>query len=123
MSVMRTIPNIGPLFEPLEDAIRLQLIPSFTGHSPSCTIERELLSLPYRLGGLGIINPTTIADSQFNASTKITSLHKDLIVQQSVMAKLPDVSSIKNQIDDWPIKKLLKISVVALHLLFNKPWI
>ena len=71
MYVMRTIPNIGPLFKPLEDAIRLQLIPSFTGHSPSCTIERELLSLPCRLGSLGIINPTTIADSQFNASTKI----------------------------------------------------
>ena len=43
-------------------------------------------------------HPTTIADFQYGASTKITGSHKDLIIQQSVMAKLPDVSSIKNQV-------------------------
>ena len=57
MYVMRTIPDISPLFKPLEDAIYLKLLPSFTGHS-CCSSERELLSLPCRLGGLGIVNPT-----------------------------------------------------------------
>ena len=96
--VMRIIPNIGPLFQPLEDAIRLQFIPAFTGHGPCSMVEREVLSLPCRLGGLGIVNPTIVADLQYDASTKITNSLKDLIIQQSVMARLPDVSSIKNKI-------------------------
>ena len=96
--VMRTIPNIGPLFQPLEDAIRLQFIPAFTGHGSCSMVEREVLSLPCRLGGLGIVNPTIVADLQYDASTKITNSLKDLIIQQSVTARLPDVSSIKNKI-------------------------
>lgn len=31
--IMRTIPNIGPLFQPLEDTICLRLIPALTGYS------------------------------------------------------------------------------------------
>ena len=64
---MSTIPDISPLFNPLKDTIYLKLLPSFTGHSSS-TSERELLSLPCHLGGLGIVNPTVIADSRFDAS-------------------------------------------------------
>ena len=99
---MRTIPDIGPLFRPLKDAIYLKLLPSFTGHSCSSftghSCERELLSLPCRLSGLGIVNPTIIADSQFDASIKITNPLKDLIMKQSLTAQLPDVTSIKNRI-------------------------
>lgn len=95
--VMRTIPNIGPLFQPLEDAIRLQFLPAFTGHGSCSPDERELLSC---FGGLGtyIVNPTVIADLQYDASTKVTDSLKDLIVQQFVTARLPDVSFIKNKI-------------------------
>ena len=89
--------NYSRLFKPLEDAIYLKLLPSFTGHSCS-TSECELLSLPCRLGGLGIVNPTVIADSQFDASTKITNPLKDLIMKQSMTAKLPDVTFIKSKI-------------------------
>ena len=96
--VMRTVPNIGPLFQPLEDAIRLQFISAFTGHGSCYMVEREVLSLPCRLGGLGIVNPTIVADLQYDASTKITNSLKDLIIQQSVTARLLDVSSIKNKI-------------------------
>ena len=96
--VMRTVPNIGPLFQPLEDAIRLQFIPAFTGHGSCSTDEPELLSLPCHLGGLGIVNPTITADLQHDASNKVTNSLKDLIIQQSVTTRLPDVSSIKNRI-------------------------
>ena len=95
MYVMRTIPDISPLFKPLEDAIYLKLLPSFTGHSCSLS-ECDLLSLPCRLGGLGIVNPTIIADSQFDASIKITNPLKDLIM--NLTAQLPGVTSIKNKI-------------------------
>jgi len=96
--VMRTIPNIGPLFQPLEDAIRLRFIPAFTSHGSCSTDERDLLSLPCCLGGLGIVNPTIIADLQYDASNKVTNPLKDMIIQQSVMARLPDASSIKSKI-------------------------
>ena len=82
--VMRTIPDIGPLFKPLEDALYLKLIPSLTGHGSCSTSQRELLSLPCCLGGLGIVNPTIIADSQYDASTKITNPLKDLIIYNNM---------------------------------------
>ena len=56
---MKTIPDIAPLLAPLEDAIRMHLIPALTGYAP---ILRKLLSLPCRPGGMGIINPMDIAD-------------------------------------------------------------
>ena len=43
--VMRTVPNIGPLFQPLEDAIRLQFIPAFTGHASRCCLSLVALQL------------------------------------------------------------------------------
>jgi len=81
---MRTIRDISHLFQPLGDAIRLKLIPSLTGHSACSALEREVLLLPChgRLGGLGIVNPACIhiADSQFNASIRITASFQSLIL-------------------------------------------
>ena len=82
---MRTIPDISHLFQPLEDAIRLKLVPSLTGHSACSALEREVLSLPCRLGGLGIVNPVRIADSQFNASIRIIASLQSLILVKLCM--------------------------------------
>ena len=45
--------------------------------------------------GLGIVNATIIADCQYDrdASTKMANSLKDLIIQQSLAAQLPDVIS------------------------------
>ena len=91
--IMRTIPNVGPLFQPLEDAIRLKLIPALTGHGACSALERDVLSLPCRLGGLGIVIPVDIANSQFTASIKITHSLRSLIVAQNLLAPLPDVKA------------------------------
>ena len=96
--LMRTIPNISSLFHPLEDAIRLQLLPSITGHVACSTSERNLFSLPCHFGGLGIGNPTDYCDSQYDASMKITTPLKNLIISQSVHAHPPDTRSIKTQV-------------------------
>ena len=53
---MRTIPDIAPLLAPLEDAIRLHLIPALTGYAACSPILRDLLALPCRLGGMEIAN-------------------------------------------------------------------
>ena len=68
--VQRTIPDICNLFVPLEEAIRNLLIPSLVGRKIS-EIERRIIALPVRLGGMGIRNPTMSSD-EFDASTKIT---------------------------------------------------
>ena len=74
------------------------MIPSLTGHSACSALEREVLSLPCHLGGLGLVNPVHIAGSQFTASTKITASLQFLILDQAVQAPLPDVHSIKAQV-------------------------
>ena len=56
------------LFQPLEDVIRSKFIPCLTGRAPPNDLERNLLSLPPRLGGLGIPNPTTTSDTEYTAS-------------------------------------------------------
>ena len=53
----RTLPGIGDLFSPLEQIIRVHLLPTLTGKCAFSDVERQLISLPSRLGGLGIINP------------------------------------------------------------------
>ena len=95
---MRTIPNIGSLFQPLEDAIRLQLLPSITGHVACTTSEHDLFSLPCRFGGLGVDDLTNYCDSQFDTFLKFTIPLKDLIISQSVHAHPPDTRSIKDQV-------------------------
>ena len=61
---LRTLPDIDELLEPVERATAENLIPSVT--SRNCTNdERNLLSLPVRLGGLGITNPAEDADTQY----------------------------------------------------------
>ena len=79
--VQRTIPNISHLFAPLEDSIRLKLIPAIIGR-PVSDHERKLLSLPVRLGGLGIAIPTETADREYEASCTITEDLSNLILQQ-----------------------------------------
>ncbi|KAL5502789.1 hypothetical protein EMCRGX_G009613 [Ephydatia muelleri] len=68
----RAIPNIRHLMQPLEDIIRSKLIPNLTGRSAPFDTERELYSLPARLGGMGLINPSTLSQSEFHSSSLIS---------------------------------------------------
>ena len=51
--LMRTVPNLSEQMQPLEDAIRMRLIPAILGKEVSA-LERSLLSLPAKFAGLGI---------------------------------------------------------------------
>ena len=78
----RTIPNIGDHLQPFEDVIRTQLIPALMGRAAPNENERMLLSLPARLGGLGIINLTDLSASEYPASRRVTKPLFELILQQ-----------------------------------------
>ena len=80
-------------------------------------MERDILSLPCCLGGLDIVNPTNIADSQCAASIKVTSSLKSLIITQSVRAPPPDVTSIETQVhQDYHSASIVLASKMQSHL-------
>jgi hypothetical protein len=79
--IMRTVPNIEDEFQPLEDAIRCYFLPALTGRPCFSDTERELLALPARHRGLGILNPTKYAKSQFLSSSCVSTPLVSLICQ------------------------------------------
>ena len=79
----RTVPGTSDLFKPLEETIRHRFIPALTGRSAISDIERNLLSLPTRLGGLGIMNPSEATDSQYVTSQQVSTPLVSLIIQQT----------------------------------------
>ena len=106
--LLRTLPDIEDLLEPLKRAIADVLIPSITGHHCTTPSERRnLLALPVRLGGLGVLNPRQDADLQYQASMKTTAplvekivsqVHDDAVVsslQQSVRREKNEVPRAK----------------------------
>ena len=80
---MRTIPDIGSLLQPLEEAIRNKLIPALTEQLVLSDDERSLIALPVKLGGLGIPNPCKDAQHEFENSVNLTKNLADGIVNQS----------------------------------------
>ena len=82
--ICRTVPNCSHLLQPLENVIQLRLIPAISGRPPCSTVERELLALPTKMGGLGLSNPTINADLEFEASKKVTAPLVQLITKQSM---------------------------------------
>ena len=79
----RTIPGIGDLFKPLEATIRQKFLPSLTGQSLFSDTHRDLMALPVRLGGLGIIDPSIRTTAHCCASQIITEPLTELIYKQS----------------------------------------
>jgi hypothetical protein len=80
--LQRVTPNIDQAFVPIETTITQVFLPALL----DCTVDeatqlRPLLSLPVRMGGLGIPDPTTTGSSNFSASIAITSLLKDSLLQ------------------------------------------
>ena len=50
---LRTIPSMGDLLQPLDEAIEYHLLPAIIGTNNITQPERNLYFLPIRLGGLG----------------------------------------------------------------------
>ena len=69
--LQRTVDDIADLFQPLEQCIRSEFIPSVVGKQVSDT-DRAILSLPTRYGGMNIQNPVETAQNEFNWSENMT---------------------------------------------------
>ena len=79
---MRTTPGISDHMAPLEEVLRHKIIPAITGRKTVTNEERQLLALPFRNGGLGIIDPTCQCNLQYDASVEVTAPLVELIMEQ-----------------------------------------
>ena len=73
--------QIEAVLVPLVKVIRSRFIP-LTGQPPLGKHTREMLALPARLGGLGLVNPTASANEQRAASQQISAPLVDRIYNQ-----------------------------------------
>jgi hypothetical protein len=87
--VQRVTPHLNQAFAPLELAIAQTFLPALL----NCTIDeaahlRPLIALPVRQGGLGILDPTKTSDHCYSASTAITSLLTDSLVNNKPLCAM-----------------------------------
>ena len=68
--VIQTIPHMNHLMQPLESVIQQEFITSLSEGRTCNDEERQLLSLPVKLGGMGKTNITSISDIEYQTSTK-----------------------------------------------------
>ena len=71
--VCRTTPGIAEQMKDLEDQIKEKLIPAILGGRQPSALMRSIYSLPVRIGGLGIQDPSFEATSEYEYSIKMTS--------------------------------------------------
>ena len=79
---MRTIPNLEEVLAPIDEIINNSFIPSITEGHVLSTKDRKLLSLPVKLGGMGIPIFTEICQTEYENSLKATKLLRPKIVAQ-----------------------------------------
>ena len=98
--VSRTVPRIRDLMQPLENSIRNSFIPAITKDHQCTDIERDLLELPPRMGGLGIVNPAKMAEKEYNNSTRLTASLKDVIIRQDTVGEIDEseIQRLKSEI-------------------------
>ena len=74
-------------------------IPALTGRPPLNCIERDLLSLPARHGGIGLVNSTT-CDHNYVTSKKIMELHVHEVLSRAYNYSVEsETISVPNQIN------------------------
>ena len=81
--IFRTMNNLDELLIPIENVIRFHFIPAICDGRHCSDDERLLLSLPIKLGGLGIINVINESKYQFETSRAMTNQLCNRIVAQS----------------------------------------
>ena len=114
---MRTIAGMHEFIKPVDDVIRLELLPALL-NSIVPEVDRQLYSLPLRHGGLGIPILSEIAESQFQGSQAITlPLVTIMITQGNKLPNKTEVNEIKRKITN---EQELLISEQALKVKQNQ---
>ena len=80
--LMRTTCGIDEELRRLDDVINNKLVPFFTENRLCGNDERHLLSLPTKLGGMGIPIFSEISQTEFKNSSQLTEERVSLITRQ-----------------------------------------
>ena len=97
--IMRTIPDISHLLKPIDDIILTKFIPAITDGIKINQIERKILSLPAKYGGLAIPIFAEISDDEYKNSLNVTEhLRNNIIQQQHEYTADHDTKTAKNMI-------------------------
>ena len=80
--IMRTIPNIEDQLLNLDFVIDNEFIPAITNGVRCSSIERQLLSLPAKMGGLGIPIFAELSHQEFENSVNVTRKLSDAILRR-----------------------------------------
>ena len=70
------------LLRPLEDVISRTLVPTLTGQSAPCSNLRDLLALPIRQGGKGLVSLSALREQQQQASRAMCKPLVTMITKQ-----------------------------------------
>ena len=79
----KATPNIDRLLAPLEEVIRCKFLPAITGQSVFDDNLRNLMGLPARLGGIGVIDPCQKGSIYYKYSESITTPLVNVILDQA----------------------------------------
>ena len=110
---MRAIPSMRKFIKPVDDVIRLELLPALL-NSIVPEVDRQLYSLPLRHGGLGILILSEIVEFQFEASKAITlPLVTIMITEGNTLPNKTEINEIKRKITN---EQETRISEQALKL-------
>lgn len=106
--IMRTIPDISDHLKQLDEIITYEFIPAITGGIHCSNIERKLLSLPSKLGGLGIPIFAEVSNQEYEYSKMISDDLSARIIRQEVQhSSNTDVQKIKQKIKSQKQQKHL----------------
>ena len=70
--LLRVVPGCGALFQELELVLGSAFLPALFGVEISA-VERDLFSLPLRMGDLAVVNPVTAAPQFYDSSLSSTA--------------------------------------------------
>ena len=112
---IRTIPNISEVLKPFDEKVNRGLIPALTEGHVCTPEERTLLSLPVRLGGMGIPVFSELCEREFRNSTMATEQLRERIRNQvreyniDQVAEKTIIQQIKKERKDFQEKQLEEI--------------
>ena len=90
---LRTIPGMETFMKPLDDIITNEFIPALLGCDSISSVERDLFSLPLRYGGMGLSMFSELAESEYQASVRVTAPLAAIMCLQG--NSLPDDDEVK----------------------------
>ena len=104
--IMRTIPNISDQLNQLDGEIISEFKPAITGGIHCSDIERQLLSLSSKLGGLGILIFAEILNQEYEYSLMLSKdLSTRILKQEIQLSSETDVPNIKQKIESQKQQK------------------